>query len=93
MPLKADAVVQIEDTISLEKDESGHDTKIEVVETSTCGGDLTKEINIKKGQDIRPIGFDIRAGEEVVKEFTLIKPAQIGNKIFSKASNYCNNII
>jgi molybdopterin biosynthesis enzyme len=78
VPLKADAVVQIEDTVSLNKDENGHDTKIIVVETNSCGGDLTKEINIKLGQDIRPIGFDIKVGEEVVKEFTLIKPAQIG---------------
>ena len=79
VPLKSDAVIQIEDTVSLEKNSSGHDTKIEIVGTSGCGGGgESNEIDIKLGQDIRPIGFDIQVGEEVVRERTSIKAPQIG---------------
>lgn len=78
VPLKADAVIQIEDTISLEKNELGQDTKIEIVGTSSCGGAESNEIIIKLGQDIRPIGFDIKVGEEVVRERTIVKAPQIG---------------
>ena len=84
VPLKADAVVQIEDTIALSKNESGRDTRIQIVETTGCGGSSgdaqKKEIHIQIGQDIRPTGFDIGVGEEVVRENTLIKPAQIGEQ-------------
>ena len=78
VPLKADAVIQIEDTISLEKNQYGQDTKIEIVGTSSCGGGEANEIDIKLGQDIRPIGFDIKIGEEVVRERAVIKAPQIG---------------
>jgi molybdopterin biosynthesis enzyme len=45
VPLSADAVIQIEDTISISKNENGEDTQIQVP-------DSTIEIE----QDIRPIG-------------------------------------
>lgn len=55
VPLKADAVIQIEDTIAVEKDPStGLDTVIEVVATTGCGGDgNNSRIDVKIGQDIR----------------------------------------
>lgn len=55
VPLKADVVVQIEDTRALEKDWSTEiDTVIEIVGTSGCGGgDNHGHIDIKLGQDIR----------------------------------------
>ena len=81
VPLKADAVIQIEDTIPLEKNDLNQDVKIEIVGTSGCGGSSgaeSSEINIKIGQDIRPIGFDIQIGEEVVRERTIVKAPQVG---------------
>jgi gephyrin len=79
VPLKANAVIQIEDTISLQKDENGQDTKIEIVGTSGCGGSSNStSVDLQVGQDIRPIGFDIKIGEVVVREKTLIRAAQIG---------------
>lgn len=67
VPESADAVIQIEDTISLEKNTLGEDTKIKI-----------ENSNIKTGQDIRAIGSDIAADEIIVKEKSLIGPAQIG---------------
>jgi gephyrin len=78
VPLKADLVVQIEDTISLEKNEKGVDQKIEIVSASGCGGGKKTSVSLKLDQDIRPIGFDIKIGEEVVAERMIIKPPQIG---------------
>lgn len=79
VPLRADAVIQIEDTISLEKNSNGHDSKIEIVATTGCGGTGGDgKIDLKLGQDIRPIGFDIKVGEVVVRERSQIKAAQIG---------------
>lgn len=80
VPLKCDLVVQIEDTVSVEKDEVNRDKKIEIVSTSGCGGtgaDSAK-ISLKVGQDIRPVGFDIKKGEVVVKKGSVLKAAQIG---------------
>ncbi len=58
VPFKADAVVQIEDTISLEKNSTGNDTKIQIVSSSVgCSGKKLEKIEIPIGQDIRPIGF------------------------------------
>lgn len=56
VPLKADAVVQIEDTRALEKNPvNGLDTIIEVVATSGCGGggEAHSTVDIKLGQEIR----------------------------------------
>ncbi|CAF0821420.1 unnamed protein product [Brachionus calyciflorus] len=78
VPLKSDLVIQIEDTISLEKDSNNADKKIEIVSTSTCGGVHSGKIELKLGQDIRPIGFDIKIGEAVVKKGMIIRAPQIG---------------
>lgn len=80
VPLKCDLVIQIEDTISIEKDENNRDRKIEIVSSSGCGGSgaHSAKISLKIGQDIRPIGFDIKKGEVVVKKGSVLKEAQIG---------------
>ncbi len=82
VPLKADAVIQIEDTVSLGKDEhTGRDTRIEMVKTSGCGGGPSGSgggVNIRLGQDIRPVGSDIAVGECVVNANMLVGAAQIG---------------
>lgn len=79
VPLRCDLVIQIEDTKSIEKDENNRDKKIEIVSTSGCGGsDHSHKISLKIGQDIRPIGFDIKKGEVVVKKGSILKAAQIG---------------
>lgn len=67
VPESADAVIQIEDTISLEKNTLGEDTQIKVDNS-----------NIKLGQDIRPIGSDIAVDEVIVRNKSYIGPAQIG---------------
>ena len=52
---------------------------IEVVGTTIgCGGKQSNKINITIGQDIRPIGFDIKIDEVVVKERSILRAAQIG---------------
>lgn len=55
VPKEADLVIQIEDTIAVEKDSNGLDLVIEVVSTSGCGGqeNVQGHIDIKLGQDIR----------------------------------------
>lgn len=79
VPIKCDLVIQIEDTKSIEKDENNRDKRIEIVSTSGCGGvDHSHKISLKIGQDIRPIGFDIKRGEVVVKKGSILKAAQIG---------------
>jgi gephyrin len=82
VPLMADAVIQIEDTIAVEKDSNGLEKKIQIVATTGCGGgeghEKTHFLELKLGQDIRPIGFDIAIGETVVRKGQLIKPAQVG---------------
>lgn len=67
VPLSADAVIQIEDTISISKNENGEDTQIQVP-------DSTIEIE----QDIRPIGSDIESNELVLRKDSIINAAQIG---------------
>ncbi|RNA15041.1 Gephyrin [Brachionus plicatilis] len=78
VPLNCDLVIQIEDTMSIEKDEYNRDKRIEIVSTSGCGGSHSSRISLKMGQDIRPIGFDIKKGEVVVKNGSILKAAQIG---------------
>lgn len=79
VPFKADAVVQIEDTIALEKDENGKDKRIEITDTSGCGGaEALGKVVVNVGQEIRPIGFDIQVGEVVVREGMIMKAPQIG---------------
>lgn len=60
VPLKADAVVQIEDTRALEKHpQSGLDSVIEVIATSGCGGSESHDnhVDIKIGQEIRSLFY------------------------------------
>lgn len=85
VPLNADAVIQIEDTIALEKNERGEDKSILIVGGSGgCGGgggdksSSKRRIHLKLGQDIRPVGFDIKAGECVVAKGTLMQAPQCG---------------
>lgn len=52
MPHKADAVIQIEDTTSLEKDSKGKVKKIQIVGSSNCGGSHSNKIKIEIGQDV-----------------------------------------
>ena len=67
VPLSANAVIQVEDTISVLKNESGEDTQIQVPESA-----------IEVGQDIRPIGSDIESNELVLRKGSIINAAQIG---------------
>lgn len=67
VPLSADAVIQIEDTISISKNEIGEDIQIQVPNST-----------IEIGQDIRPVGFDIESNELVLRKGSLINAAQIG---------------
>jgi len=67
VPSNADAVIQIEDTVSTSKNDLGEDTGIKISNS-----------NIVTGQDIREIGSDIAVGEIVVKKSTEIVAAQIG---------------
>ena len=67
VPSNADAVIQIEDTVSTGKNDLGEDTGIKISNS-----------NIAVGQDIREIGSDIAVGEIVVKKSTEIVAAQIG---------------
>ena len=59
VPASAHAVVQIEDTVSLARNERGEDSRIGVVATSSCAGHQQPTIQIKRGQDIRPVGNTI----------------------------------
>lgn len=67
VPSNADAVIQIEDTVSTSKNDLGEDTSIKISNS-----------NITNGQDIRDIGSDIAVGEIVVRKNTEINAAQIG---------------
>jgi gephyrin len=79
VPLKADLVIQIEDTISLNKNNHGVDTKIKIVSSGICGGGgCDGNIILSIGQDIRPIGFDIKVDQEVVPVRAKIAAAHCG---------------
>ena len=80
VPLKADAVIQIEDTVPVAKNESGADIKIRIVGNGGCSGSSagTGSVRLQIGQDIRPIGFDIEKGETVVRSRSVINAPQIG---------------
>ena len=67
VPQSADAVIQIEDTESILKNDLGEDKQIKISNSSI-------EIN----QDIRSIGFDIQANELVLRKNSIINAAQIG---------------
>lgn len=67
MPQGADAVVQVEDTELLESDDGGRTEKR--IKILTCP---------KPGQDIRPIGFDVNKGQQVLSAYDKLGPAELG---------------
>jgi len=67
LPPGADAVVQVEDTELLESDNEGRTEKrIKILATP------------KPGQDIRPIGFDVSNGQQVLTALQKLGPAELG---------------
>lgn len=65
LPPGADAVVQVEDTqLVLGEGDDEHTVKI-----------LT---TVAPGNDVRAVGIDIAAGEEVLKKGTMLGPAELG---------------
>lgn len=67
VPQGADAVVQVEDTELLESDDDGRTEKR--IKILTCP---------KPGQDIRPIGFDVNKGQQVLSAYDKLGPAELG---------------
>lgn len=68
VPPGADAVVQVEDTELLESDNDGRiERKIKILASP-----------IIVGQDIRPIGFDVKKGQQVLSCFERLGPAELG---------------
>lgn len=67
VPQGADAVVQVEDTELLESDDDGRTEKRIKILTSP-----------KPGQDIRPIGFDVNKGQQVLSAYEKLGPAELG---------------
>lgn len=67
LPPGADAVVQVEDTELLESDNDGRtEKKVKILTTP------------KPGQDIRPVGFDVSVGEQVLTTNQKLGPAELG---------------
>ena len=67
VPPGADAVVQVEDTELLESDNEGRiERKIKILPSPIVG------------QDIRPIGFDVKKGQQVLSCFERVGPAELG---------------
>ena len=67
VPPGADAVVQVEDTELLESDNDGQiERKIKILPSP-----------IIVGQDIRPIGFDVKKGQQVLSCFERLGPAEL----------------
>lgn len=67
LPPGADAVVQVEDTELLESENEGRTEKrIKILTTP------------KPGQDIRPIGFDVNKGQQVLTALQKLGPAELG---------------
>ncbi|XP_015751070.1 PREDICTED: gephyrin-like [Acropora digitifera] len=68
VPPGADAVVQVEDTELLESDNDGQiERKIKILSSP-----------IIVGQDIRPTGFDVKKGQQVLSCFERLGPAELG---------------
>lgn len=67
LPPGADAVVQVEDTELFESENEGRTEKrIKILTTP------------KPGQDIRPIGFDVNKGQQVLTALQKLGPAELG---------------
>ncbi|GFQ97668.1 gephyrin, partial [Trichonephila clavata] len=67
VPDKADAVIQVEDTSIVEKDEEGNEISIKI----------EKQVN-KRFQDIRAVGSDVTQGDVIIAERHKILAAEIG---------------
>lgn len=67
VPDKADAVIQVEDTSIVEKDEEGNEISIKI----------EKQVN-KRFQDIRSVGSDVAKGDIIIAEKHKILAAEIG---------------
>eukprot|EP00899_Mesostigma_viride_P012740 jgi/Mesvir1/21467/Mv03923-RA.1 len=66
MPEGADAVIMVERTVAVEPVVSGVPSAVRVLDV------------VKPGQEVRPIGVDIAAGEVILKAGQLIGPPEIG---------------
>ncbi|XP_062502428.1 gephyrin-like [Corticium candelabrum] len=67
VPEGADAVVQVEDTELVESSEDGRvETKVRICRVPTTG------------QDIRPVGFDISVGEQILAAGDKLGPSELG---------------
>ncbi|GFS89055.1 gephyrin [Nephila pilipes] len=67
VPDKADAVIQVEDTSIVAKDEEGNEISIKI----------EKQV-MKRFQDIRAVGSDVKKGEVIITEKHKILAAEIG---------------
>lgn len=66
IPMGADAVVQVEDTQLLSANENGDEREILI---------NTKPVF---GQDIRVVGADVRRGDVILKEGSVLGPVELG---------------
>jgi gephyrin len=67
VPEGSDAVVQVEDTELIESSDDGRvEIKVKICRQPTAG------------QDIRPVGFDISAGEKIISSGDQLGPSELG---------------
>ncbi|KAL5008960.1 hypothetical protein ScPMuIL_014541 [Solemya velum] len=67
IPSGADAVVQVEDTMLIKEAEDGKvELEIKIMTTPSVG------------QDIRPIGFDIKKGQKILQRNQYLGPSELG---------------
>ena len=67
LPPGADAVVQVEDTELVETTSDGEEERVVRILSS-----------VESGHDVRGVGVDISKGQEVVRKFELLRPAELG---------------
>ena len=67
LPRGADAVVQVEDTELVQTTSDGEEECVVRILSS-----------VKSGHDVREVGVDIAKGQEVVKKFEMLGPAELG---------------
>lgn len=67
LPLGADAVVQVEDTELVQATANGEEEAVVRILST-----------IPPGHDVRPVGVDIAKGEQVLKRFETLGPAELG---------------
>ncbi|XP_036094590.1 gephyrin isoform X16 [Rousettus aegyptiacus] len=80
IPCGADAVVQVEDTelIRESDDVRHHQVLLHIPATGTEELEVRILVQARPGQDIRPIGHDIKRGECVLAKGTHMGPSEIG---------------